>query len=151
MVIAASMAILAGCGSGSSTGGLEAEATYVIDLTTSEVVPAPKPSTATGAAAFIVYPDRIQYQITAQLIPGVTSVHIHTGAPGVAGASVITLFQTNVPIAPIGAFATGTMLESNLPAGITLASLKTLLASGNAYVDIHTTANTGGELRGQIK
>jgi hypothetical protein len=78
-------------------------------------------------------------------------VHIHTGAPGVAGASVITLFQTNVPIAPIGAFATGTMLESNLPAGITLASMKTLLASGNAYVDIHTTANTGGELRGQIK
>jgi hypothetical protein len=42
------------------------------------------------------------------------------------------------------------MLAANLPAGVTLESLKTLLASGNAYVDVHTTANPAGELRGQI-
>jgi hypothetical protein len=151
MLAAASIAALAGCGSGSSTGGLTSEGTYVIDLTTSQVVPAPKPSTATGAAAFILYSDRIEYQIAAQSIQGVTSVHIHNGAQGVAGTAVVTLFTTTSPISPIGSFATGAMLDANLPAGVTVASLKTLFASGNAYVDVHTVANTAGELRGQIK
>lgn len=146
-----SVGVLAGCGGGSSTGGLDAQATYAITLTTTEVVPAPKPSTATGGAAFIVYPDRISYQIAAQFIVGVNSVHIHTGAPGVAGAAVLTIFSTTSPVSPIGPFATGTILPGNLPAGMTIEYLRTLFASGNAYVDIHTTANIGGELRGQIK
>ena len=147
---AASVALAVGCGSGSSTGGLDAERTYVIDLTTTQVVPAPKPSSATGAALFIQYPDRIQYEVGAQLIPGVTAVHIHSGAAGVAGTQIITLFSTTSPISPVGSFTPGSMLAANLPAGVTLEALKTLLASGNAYVDVHTTANPAGELRGQI-
>ena len=150
IIAAASVAVFAGCGGGSSTGGLDAEATYAIPLTTTQVVPTPKPSSAAGAAEFIVFADRIEYQIAAQAIAGVTSVHIHTGAPGVIGASVVTLFSTTSPITPLNVFATGRMLATNLPAGVTLESMKTLLASGNAYVDVHTTANTGGELRGQI-
>ena len=148
---AASVALLAGCGSGSSTGGLDAERTYVIDLTTAQVVPAPKPSSATGAAFFIQYPDRIQYEVGAQLIPAVTAAHIHSGAPGAIGTQIVTLFSTTSPISPAGSFTSGSLLAANLPAGVTLESLKTLLASGNAYVDVHTTANPGGELRGQIK
>ena len=150
-IVAAALTVLAGCGSGSSTGGLEAEGSYVIDLTTAQVVPAPKPSSATGAAAFILYADRIEYQVAAQAIQSVTSAHIHNGAPGVAGAPVVTLFTTANPISPFGSFATGAMLDANLPAGVTVASLKALFASGNAYVDIHTAANTTGELRGQIR
>jgi len=148
---AASIALLAGCGSGSSTGGLDAERTYVVDLTTAQVVPAPNPSSATGAALFIQYSDKIEYEIGAQSIVNVTAVHIHSGAPGVAGTQVVTLFSATSPISPIGSFASGAMLTANLPAGVTLDSLKALLASGNAYVDVHTSANTGGELRGQIK
>jgi hypothetical protein len=151
MMAATSMALLAGCSSGSSTGGLDAEGSYIIDLTTAQVVPAPKPSSATGAAAFILYSDRIEYQIAAQNIQGVTSVHIHNGAPGVAGTTVVTLFTTTTPVSPLGSFATGAMLDANLPAGVTVASMKALFASGNAYVDIHTVTNTAGELRGQIK
>lgn len=150
-MVAAALTVLAGCGSGSSTGGLDSEGTYVIDLTASQVVPAPVPSTATGVAAFILYSDRIEYQVAAQSMLNVTSVHIHSGAPGVAGAAVVTLFSTATPVSPIGAFATGAMLDANLPAGVTVASLKALMASGNAYIDIHTQANAAGELRGQIK
>jgi hypothetical protein len=147
----AAMAAFTGCSSGSSTGGFDAEATYVLDLTTTEVVPAPKPTSATGAAAFIVYRDRIEYQIAAQFIPGVTAVHIHSGAPGATGNEVVTLFSASSPISPVGAFATGAMLDANLPTGVTLASVKALMASGNAYVDVHTTSNASGELRGQIR
>ena len=100
---------------------------------------------------FIQYPDRIQYEVGAQLIPAVTAAHIHSGAPGVIGTQIVTLFSTTSPISPAGSFTSGSLLAANLPAGVTLESLKTLLASGNAYVDVHTTANPGGELRGQIK
>lgn len=142
---------LAGCGGGSSTGGFTAEATYVVDLTTAAVVPAPNSSEATGGAAFIVYSDRIEYQVGAQFTGGVTAVHIHQGAPGAQGPEVVTLFSSTAPISTIGAFATGTMLDANLPQGVTLAALKSLFASGNGYVDIHTAANPDGELRGQIR
>jgi hypothetical protein len=151
LIVVASLALTGACEGGTSTGGLNAEATYVIDLTTAEVVPTPKPSSAQGAAAFIVFSDRIEYQVAAQFIPNVTAVHIHSGLPGATGNTVVTLFTANPPVSPIGPFVTGAMLDANLPAGVTLAGLKTLLASGNAYVDIHTTANAGGELRGQIK
>jgi hypothetical protein len=151
LMMALSLAAIGGCGGGESTGGLDAEATYVIQLTTSEVVPAPNPSSATGAAAFIVYADRIEYQVAAQTIIGVTAAHIHSGAPGAAGPSIVTLFTTSSPISPVGPFATGAILEANLPAGVTLTAVKTLLASGSAYVDVHTTANPNGELRGQVK
>ena len=147
----AALGLLAGCGGGSSTGGLDAEGTYVVDLTTSQVVPAPKPSSATGAAAFIIYADRIEYQVAGQSLLNVTAVHIHNGAPGAAGPEVVTLFSSATPVSPIGSFATGAMLNANLPNGVTVASLKTLMASGNAYVDVHTQANSAGELRGQIK
>ena len=150
-IAAAALTIAAGCGSGSSTGGLDAEGSYVIDLTTAQVVPAPTSSSGTGAAAFILYSDRIEYQIAAQLIQGVTSVHIHNGAAGAIGPAVVTLFTTTTPISPIGSFATGAMLDANLPAGVTVASLKALFATGKAYVDVHTVANTAGELRGQIQ
>ena len=151
IAVAASIAVLAGCGSGSSTGGLEAERTYVIDLAAAQVVPPPSASSATGAALFIQYSDRIEYEIAAQSIVNVTAVHIHSGAPGTAGTQIVTLFSTTNPISPIGSFASGAMLAANLPAGVTLQSLKALLAGGNAYVDIHTSANVGGELRGQVK
>src|SRR5215216_5670508 len=102
IVAVASIAVFLGCGAGGSTGGLNTEATYVFDLTTNQVVPAPKPSSATGVAGFIVFSDRIDYQISAQQITAITSVHLHNGAPGAIGASVLTLFTTTSPVSPSG-------------------------------------------------
>jgi len=78
--------------------------------------------------------------------------HIHNGAPGVAGPIVVTLYSNVAqPTTPNGVFASGTLTDANLPAGVTIASLKTLIASGNAYVNVHTTLNPNGEIRGQIR
>ncbi|HEX6573716.1 MAG TPA: CHRD domain-containing protein [Gemmatimonadaceae bacterium] len=142
----------AGCGGGSTIGGLDAEAVYTISLAQANQVPAPKATTATGTATVVVYADRVDYEVSANSIIEVTAAHIHTGQPGVAGPIVVTLFnQPNNPISKNGVFASGTLRDSNLPSGVTIDNLKSFIASGNGYIDIHTKANPNGELRGQIR
>ncbi len=149
------LAILAaaiGCSGGESTGGLGAERTFTVALTPAEEVPAPKPTSASGAAQVIIYPAEIQFHLSAQNITGITMAHIHSGAVGVAGPVVVALFLPGSPTGSVnGSFASGTLDASTLPGGVTVASLKTLLLSGNAYVNVHTTANPPGEIRGQIR
>jgi hypothetical protein len=144
--------IATACGGGSSTGGLDAEATYFVSLTQANEVPTPKPTSATGAAQIIIFPQSIDYQVSASSISNVTMAHIHNGPPGSAGPIVVTLYNNaSQPISPNGVFASGTLTDANLPAGVTMASLKALIASGNAYVNVHTSLNPSGEIRGQIK
>ncbi len=152
---AMSLAIFAagiGCSGGSSTGGLNAERTFTVALTPAEEVPAPKPTTATGVAQVIIYPSEIEFRLSAQNITGITMAHIHSGAVGVAGPIVVPLFLPGTPTGSVnGSFASGTLDAGSLPGGVTIATLKTLLLSGNSYINVHTTANQPGEIRGQIR
>ena len=67
-----------------------------------------------------------------------TAAHIHLGDTGVNGAVIVPLTQT-VP---------GTW---SVPAGTTLTeSQAAAFAAGGLYYNAHTTANPGGEIRGQI-
>ena len=143
----------ASCGGGNSIGGLDAENVFNISLTQSAEVPVPKATTASGSAQIVIYPERIEYEITGSSIIGVTMAHFHNGAAGVAGPIVVTLLnQPSSPSGTInGVITSGTLTSANLPSGVTLESLKTLLRSGNAYVNVHTTTNPSGEIRGQIK
>lgn len=141
----------AACGGGSSTGGLDAEAVYTFSLTQAAEVPAPKPTTASGSAQIILYPSSIDYQVNGTSIIGVTAAHIHNAAPGVQGPIVVTLLSQTAGGTVNGVLAKGTLTAANLPAGVTLDALKALILSGNAYINVHTTANPSGEIRGQIK
>lgn len=149
-VLAAAFATAA-CGGGSSTGGLDAEAVYTISLTSAAEVPAPKPTTASGSALVILYPESIEYQVNGTSLIGVTQVHIHSGAAGVQGPVIVTLLSQAAGGTVNGTLVKGQLSAANLPAGVTLESLKTLILSGNAYVNVHTQANPSGELRGQIR
>lgn len=153
LIGAVATAAIAACGGGNSIGGLDAEAAFVIQLTQAAEVPAPKPTTASGAAQIVIYADRVDYEITGSSITGVTMAHIHTGAPGVAGPVFVTLLnQPSSPSATInGVIVSGSFTSSNLPAGVTLQALKDLLLGGNSYVNVHTSANVQGEIRGQIR
>jgi hypothetical protein len=148
----AALAVVAGCGGGSSIGGLDAEASYQFALTAAAEVPAPKPTTAIGTATVILYPNSVDFQLAGGSLIGVTSANIHNGAVGATGPILVSLFQPGSPSGTInGTFATGSLTAADLPAGLTLAALKTLILSGNTYINVRTTANPSGELRGQIK
>jgi hypothetical protein len=149
--LAAVIAATASCSNGTSTGGLDVEQTYIINLAQANEVPTPKPTNASGGAAVLVYASRIDFQLSAINITGITMAHIHSGALGVAGPVVVTLFLPGSPTGNVsGVFAVGSLDASNLPSGVTLESLKTLLLSGNAYINVHTVANPTGEIRGQL-
>jgi CHRD domain len=93
-------------------------------------------------------------------IPGeVTAAHIHIGNPGTNGGIVVFLCPTTeVPECPPSpGEVTGTIVEGDvlavpptIDAG-NLDGLALLGRQGALYVNIHTTAHTSGELRGQIK
>jgi hypothetical protein len=147
------MMSLAACGSGNSIGGLDAEEIFNVPLTQSAEVPAPKATSASGTATLVLFSDRVEFEIIGASITGVTMAHIHNGAPGVAGPIVVTLY--NQPASPSGTIngvlVSGTLNSGNLPTGVTVESLKALLLSGNAYVNVHTSTNPSGEIRGQVK
>jgi hypothetical protein len=80
--------------------------------------------------------NQLSYTITVSGLTGaVSAAHIHRGAAGVVGDPVHTITFT-------GTTASGTW---TLPD-----SLFTDLIAGNLYVNVHTAANPGGEVRGQI-
>lgn len=80
---------------------------------------------------------RIQCTVTG-LSAAITGAHIHVGAEGTKGGVVFNLTNQVVNNKINSSFA------------ITKAQLKTML-EGGYYVNVHTTANPGGEVRGQLK
>jgi len=90
---------------------------------------------ATGTASVILNPATatIHYRMTTTLTP--TGAHIHRGIAGVAGPVVY-------PLAPLGANIDGT--QAVTPTDVAE------LRGGRFYVNVHTAANAGGEIRGQL-
>ena len=80
-------------------------------------------------------------------LPELTAAHIHSGAVGVAGPVLVTLpGAASWSVEPAGIRLRLTGAAFSGAAG----DIAALLA-GNTYFNIHTTANAGGEIRGQIQ
>ncbi len=67
-----------------------------------------------------------------------TAAHIHEAASGVNGPVIVPLNQTSPGVWTVG---TGAMLTE---------AQRGALASGNLYVNVHSAANPGGEIRAQL-
>lgn len=107
-----------------------------------------------------------QYKLKVEKIENVIAAHIHMGAPGSNGPVVVWLYG---PVAPGGGPIKGTIAEGSFTsaafvgplAGQPMQALIDMIASGNAYVNVHTNdgaapTNTGagdmasGEIRGHL-
>ncbi len=106
---------------------------------------------STGRATLVLDGNKLQYTVSVDKLTGpATMAHIHVGAIGVSGPPVYTFA---IKKAASGTLAEGTIdLSSAKISGGTVSgdSLKTLLNDGNAYVNVHTAAHPGGEIRGQL-
>ena len=148
LVSAGLLVVIVGCASDSSTAS--SNAVYVAALSGAREVPAVATSAA-GTATFTRRGTSVSYAVTASgFTTPLTAGHVHIGAAGVIG-SVIVPFTI---LAQSGTVATGSIdLGALITQGnITISgdSLRVLLETGNAYVNLHTAAYPGGEIRGQI-
>jgi hypothetical protein len=102
----------------------------------SEVPPVTTPGSGTGK--IMVSDDgAVSGSVTTTGIAGMAA-HIHTGAAGINGPVIIPLTKDGDTY--------------KVPAGANLSpdQMKAFKA-GELYVNVHTAANKGGELRGQLK
>ncbi|HEY1953081.1 MAG TPA: CHRD domain-containing protein [Gemmatimonadaceae bacterium] len=144
---AALVAAASSCGSSSTGPKLK---TYVANLSPANEVPA-KTTTGTGVATFVDNGDFISWTLSLTNMTGVVASHIHgPAAAGVNAAVIINLFLPNVATGTLnGVVMSGTITNAN-NANVSLDSLRTLFNNGNAYVNVHTSVNPGGEIRDQV-
>jgi hypothetical protein len=100
-----------------------------------------------GTAVVSADGSTVTYLITYSGLSGpVNASHIHTGAAGSNGGVIL-------PITPGPSPMTGTLTAANFTASgpvTTFAQAVAAIRAGTAYFNLHTTANPGGEIRGQI-
>ncbi len=128
--------------SGEIRGQVGGASLFDAALTGAQEVP-PVTTNASGTAVFALSDDatELHYRVMVSDIPTITASHIHLGAAGVSGGVVFPLYTGS------GTFDADNPISGML--SLTDANIFDLLA-GNYYVNVHTTANPSGEIRGQI-
>ena len=127
-----------------------ARVSYTAALTGARETPS-NTSSATGTATLNVDGSTLSYTVFASgfatpLVVG----HIHIGGAGVAGPVIVPFTL----LAASGTVTQGTVDLSRSVSYNTLSisgdSLRILMDAGQTYVNLHTAAYPGGEIRGQI-
>lgn len=158
--LAAAVVLAAGCkdddpSSPAASHTVEFKAT----LSAANEIPA---NSSTGTGTFTATLDTVTnvftYDVTfSGLSALVTSGHIHGPATATANSGTTINFATS----PGASFTTGVLAgtahgvatltsATQITTAVSGDSLKKLLFAGLTYANIHTTANAGGEIRGQI-
>lgn len=145
-LIVATLALLAVPGTTSAAD--PTQPAYGGPLSGAQEVPAVV-TTASGQGTAVVSADgsTITYLVTYSGLSGtLNAAHIHTGAVGANGGVILPLTAGPSPMS-------GTLTSANFAASgsvTTFAQAVAAIRAGTTYFNLHTTANPGGELRGQI-
>jgi hypothetical protein len=128
--------------------------TFTATLNGASEVPPVTTTTATGTATFTATTTgnttTIVYTVTVSgnLSGPVTAAHIHGPANATGTANPIVTLQVTSQNAT-GVVVSGSFTTTG-NATINMAQLLAHMDAGNTYVNLHTTANPNGEIRGQI-
>lgn len=138
-LLAATGFVLAGCGMMDSNNAPAMQGGAMkVALSAANEVP-PNGSSGSGSATVDVAGNTVKWSVTyAGLTGPVTAGHFHGPAPAGTNAGVVIPF-TGSMASPITGSATLTDAQ--------LADLK----AGRYYINLHTAANPGGEVRGQVR
>jgi len=132
------------CNDDNSTGVPSNVEIFVATLNGANERPTAVTTTAAGTATVTVQDNNwISWKVDiTTAIDSVFLGHIHRGVADSAGGVIQGLSPT-----PTGIGFTGTVA---IGAAVPADSVLTLMRAGKAYVNIHTKAHTGGEIRGQL-
>ena len=148
------LAALLAAGSCKDDVGITVSERFTATLNGANEKPTPVTTTATGTAKFTYVADipAIFYRIDVVGIDSATAAHIHGPADANNPAGVIVNLFTGPTkgLGLTGTLAQGVVGGLGAPVGMTMDSLLVLLRNGNAYVNVHTRVNGGGEIRGQV-
>lgn len=144
-----------------AVGAVSADSrTYVAHLTGGAEVP-PRDTLSQGQAVFRLSRDgsELHYKLIVANIEDVTMAHIHLAPAGQNGDIVVWLYPAAPPPQLIDGRSQGVLARGEITAddlmgplgGATLSDLIDAIEAGNAYVNVHTSANPTGEVRGQIR
>src|ERR671919_2686395 len=128
---------------------------YDANLTGSSEVP-PVTTNATGLAELELNDDgdEMSFDIQVEDIEGATQAHIHQGSEGENGDPVVWLFNSTEPTdEEDGTLESGDFTAEDFVGplqGQNMTDLVELMDDGQAYVNVHTEANPGGEIRGTL-
>lgn len=94
------------------------------------------------------------YRVDVYNLPvGVTASHIHAGAAGVAGPVVVNftvVANTSNDFGFSGTFACSDVVPRAAQGINSCEDFEQMMLLDNGYVNVHSTANPGGEIRGQL-
>lgn len=100
-------------------------------------------SPAVGVGGFMLNPtrDTMCVNVSVNNLSGaITGAHIHDGILGVSGGIVVDLTP----------FVKGNRIVGSITGSVLTKELVTKMSTGMSYINIHTAANQGGEIRGQL-
>ena len=135
------------CGSSTAPGPKQ----YIATLSPANEVPI-KTTTGTGVVTFVDNGTSIDWTMTLTNMINVTNSHIHApGAVGVPANVIIFLFTPITPTGTLNGVVSKGSITNSSNVGVSLDSLRVLFNNGNAYVNVHTAVNPGGEIRDQVR
>jgi hypothetical protein len=105
--------------------------------------------------------EALHFKLNVANLTDIVQAHIHCGADGVNGPVVAFLYGAGPIVTTQGTLSEGTITDANVidrpsspecPGGIAdFDDLIEKIRSGDAYVNVHTSANPTGEIRAQLK
>src|SRR5918992_201495 len=127
------------------------ELKFEADLSGAAERPTPVVTEGVGEAKFESRGRNVRFELKwDDLSTPAFAAHIHCGGPEVAGPVGVTLFAGTMGTeGEVQGTFTGPD-SGNACGWVDLADVLGAMATGNAYVNIHTSAHPGGEIRGQI-
>ncbi|AII50398.1 hypothetical protein N008_00175 [Hymenobacter sp. APR13] len=118
---------------------IEKDEEFVASLSGAQEVP-PVTTNGVGIGTFNLAQsqDKLKFRVVVGGLSGpITACHFHQGATGVAGPVVLDLQS----------FVNGNVIEGEVAP---TAAIVTAMLAGQIYINVHTAANPGGEIRGQL-
>ena len=124
------------------------------EMTGSQEAPTPVMTDMTGNAEIVIEGGRLRFRLKVRNNTNdIFAAHIHCGPPGVAGPVGVLLFMGSFTDRR-GVLAKG-VVSGHLPANdcgwTSVDDVAQAILDGNAYVNVHTTAESGGFPSGEIR